>query len=123
ASDSDIISYALKTLLKNIDPLLKPEPKVRKPSAAEARKASAAEVKAHLDSSTNLELKTTTANQKKSAKSLSISSNSKLRRIKLKQAQGRCTFKDPLTGRTCGSSYQVELDHIIPRALGGSDHP
>jgi hypothetical protein len=32
-----------------------------------------------------------------------------------------CEFVDPLSGRVCGSKYQIEVDHIHPRALGGSD--
>ncbi len=41
----------------------------------------------------------------------------------IRQAEGKCSFKDPRTGRTCGSSYQLEIDHIRPKALGGSDDP
>jgi 5-methylcytosine-specific restriction endonuclease McrA len=32
-----------------------------------------------------------------------------------------CTYKDPKTGKICGSTYQLEVDHIYPKALGGSD--
>jgi hypothetical protein len=31
-----------------------------------------------------------------------------------------CTYKDPKTGKICGSTYQLEVDHIYPTALGGS---
>ena len=34
-----------------------------------------------------------------------------------------CEFTDQKTGRTCGSTYQTESDHIVPAALGGSDDP
>ena len=44
------------------------------------------------------------------------------RRLKIKSAQGQCTFKNPRTGHVCASRYQVQLDHIIPKALGGGDH-
>jgi hypothetical protein len=32
-----------------------------------------------------------------------------------------CTYRDPQTGRICGSTYQLQVDHIYPRALGGAD--
>ena len=28
--------------------------------------------------------------------------------------QGMCTFKDPKTGKPCGSEFAVQIDHIIP---------
>jgi 5-methylcytosine-specific restriction endonuclease McrA len=36
---------------------------------------------------------------------------------------GGCTYKDPRTGKVCGSTYQLQVDHIYPKALGGSDRP
>lgn len=43
------------------------------------------------------------------------------RSMVLQKAEGKCTFKDSRTGRVCGSTFQVEMDHWIPRALGGSN--
>jgi hypothetical protein len=40
-----------------------------------------------------------------------------------KRDQGTCSFKDPETGKCCGSTYFLELDHIVPVALGGSNEP
>jgi hypothetical protein len=37
------------------------------------------------------------------------------------QEGGSCGHTDPETGRRCGSRFFLELDHIVPRALGGSD--
>jgi hypothetical protein len=45
------------------------------------------------------------------------------RRITFKKYHGQCCFKDPRSGKICGIRYQVQVDHIIPRALGGSDDP
>lgn len=45
------------------------------------------------------------------------------RRITMKAANGSCTYKDPVSGRVCGSRFQVEIDHKIPKALGGADEP
>ncbi len=36
---------------------------------------------------------------------------------------GACIFADPVTGRRCGNRERVEVDHIISRALGGTDDP
>ena len=36
---------------------------------------------------------------------------------------GRCSFVDPHSGRRCGSRFLLELDHIVPFALGGSAEP
>lgn len=41
----------------------------------------------------------------------------------LKRAGGRCEFKSPSTGVVCGSRVHLEVDHIIPLALGGTNHP
>jgi hypothetical protein len=44
-----------------------------------------------------------------------------LRRNKIRSAGSRCEWTDPSTGQRCGSSYQLEIDHIKPRAIGGTD--
>ncbi len=36
---------------------------------------------------------------------------------------GRCSYVDPHSGRRCGSCFLLELDHIVPFALGGSAEP
>ena len=30
-----------------------------------------------------------------------------------------CNYKEPVTGRVCGSKYKIQLDHIVPFAVGG----
>ena len=37
------------------------------------------------------------------------------------RAGGACEFADPLTGARCGGRVRVEVDHVLPRALGGMD--
>ncbi len=36
---------------------------------------------------------------------------------------GCCSYVDPHSGRRCGSRFLLELDHIVPFALGGSAAP
>ena len=36
---------------------------------------------------------------------------------------GRCSYIDPQTGRRCNSTHLIEIDHIVPHALGGGADP
>ena len=36
---------------------------------------------------------------------------------------GRCSYVDPQTGRRCHSTHLIEIDHIVPHALGGGADP
>ena len=42
------------------------------------------------------------------------------RRNMIRRLGGRCSYKDARTGKVCGSRYQLEIDHILPKALGGT---
>ena len=33
---------------------------------------------------------------------------------------GCCSYVDPHSGRRCGSRYRLEIDHVVPFALGGA---
>lgn len=39
----------------------------------------------------------------------------------LQKHQGQCSYKDPRTGIRCSSRFQIQIDHIRPRALGGTN--
>ncbi|MGZ4198789.1 MAG: HNH endonuclease, partial [Thermoleophilia bacterium] len=43
------------------------------------------------------------------------------RKVVIQEADGCCSFRDPVTGRRCGNRVRVEQDHVIPRANGGDD--
>ena len=36
---------------------------------------------------------------------------------------GRCRFVDPRTGRRCASRHLLQIDHVLPYALGGGAEP
>ena len=37
--------------------------------------------------------------------------------------EGRCCYRDPLTGRRCTSSHLLQIDHLLPVAQGGGPEP
>ena len=46
-----------------------------------------------------------------------------VRRAVWRRDGGCCSYVDPHSGRRCGSRFLLELDHIVPFALGGSAEP
>ncbi len=110
ASDAEIVTYALEFLLEKIDPLRRP----RKESKPEPIPKAMTEIKDEVKDA--IKAKVTAASEVKP-------SGKTIRAHIVKEAHGKCTYHDPLSGRRCESSYQVQLDHIIPKALGGSDDP
>lgn len=44
-----------------------------------------------------------------------------LRSQVFREAGEKCEFKDERSGRVCGSQWQLEIDHWVPLALGGSN--
>ena len=46
-----------------------------------------------------------------------------VRREVWRRDHGCCSYVDPHGGRRCGSRYRLEIDHIVPFALGGGAEP
>ena len=44
-----------------------------------------------------------------------------VRNLVYRRAKGVCEFQNPLTGRRCDARVQLEVDHIKPLALGGTN--
>ncbi len=40
-----------------------------------------------------------------------------------KKDHGKCSFVDPISKHRCNSRFRLEIDHIMPKALGGSNEP
>lgn len=45
------------------------------------------------------------------------------RRLILQRANGQCEFLDDSTQNRCQSRHQIEIDHIVPKSLGGENQP
>lgn len=112
-TDAEIIGLALKVALQKFDPLLKKTRTSKASSTPEnqimTRTASAVEVACRVPSSENL------LTQKPS--------QAAVRQDVIQKAAASCTFRDPKTGKVCGSRHQIQIDHVKPKALGGSDDP
>lgn len=46
-----------------------------------------------------------------------------VRRLVLQHSRASCDYVDPISKRRCGSTFQIEIDHIRPKAFGGGDEP
>lgn len=90
---SEIIEYLAKDFLKQRDPL-------RKQSVMPSN---------------------TAAVSLSSRKSYRVALPAALKRAVYQRDQGRCQYRDPKSGTICESKYLVEIDHIMPKALGGDD--
>lgn len=47
--------------------------------------------------------------------------SAKIRRAVMNQAEHQCCFVDPVTQKRCEERYDLQLEHIIPKAWGGGD--
>lgn len=110
AGFSELIAHLAKEFRKRKDPLLKED----RTEGARKANPSAPEVSAPEASAPS---SAPAAAKHRVSRALPAA----LRRAVLKRDGGRCTFEDPRTKRRCGSAYQVQIDHIFPKALGGED--
>ncbi|MGZ3684264.1 MAG: HNH endonuclease [Bdellovibrionota bacterium] len=60
---------------------------------------------------------------KKAPEKKSAADTRSVKKQALRRAAGRCEFKNEKTDTICGSRHQVEVDHVVPKALGGTDDP
>ncbi len=53
------------------------------------------------------------------AKKVTRSIPNRINHLVWERDQGRCQFRDPLTNKICGSTFQVEFDHLRPWSCNG----
>ena len=105
ASNAELLDAAMDVFLEKKDPLKKfVKPRMsRGDTAAEVGPRSGAAVKPSTRSASAVKPSTRNAVLRKSA--------------------GQCEYRDPKTERRCESRHLLEIDHIQPRALGGTNEP
>jgi hypothetical protein len=117
ANFAQVIAYLAKNFLKKKDPLASVDKNEKKKVSVTRPTESSAAAKPCVKVSKTKESIDVPLISHVSVKTLSQS----LRREILRKAGGRCSYKDLKTGRVCGSTYQIEVDHIWPKALGGGN--
>ncbi len=108
---ADLIAYLAKLGLKELDPATQETKRSSNPAAPS-------------DTATPPQI---TPAPNESARQSARSSNSirsryiprSLVRAVWKRDESKCTWVDPKTGRKCGATYKLQIDHIEPFALGG----
>jgi 5-methylcytosine-specific restriction endonuclease McrA len=70
--------------------------------------------------SAETDIKSVQSNQKRDQLKRSRYIPVKIRtQVLMRDQQNGCTYKDPKTGRTCGSRHGLQFDHIMPFSWGG----
>ncbi len=97
SSLEEVFKAALESYLEKVDPLRKKAREIKSPKASES-----------------------TAKASESAASHSRYVPAGIRRELHGRSGGRCEFVDSQSGRRCGSRHRLEMDHLVPFALGGA---
>lgn len=125
ASLAEVVAYVAKQFLAKKDPLRKAkEAKVKNQekgnikSESSKLKVETGELRGESGIANPFNLTSTAAASKQRVRiSLPV------KKGVIQKAHGQCEYIDPITNKRCQSRFQLELDHILPRALGGNDEP
>ncbi len=129
ATNAEIIAYLIREIRLRKDPLLKENAKDQAVGVRESdTNISGMESKgSKCGPSSELSPLVPNAASSGPAESESASAARRIpvrpsvRRLVIQRANGCCEYRDPETGRVCGSRLRIEVDHHLPRALGGKN--
>lgn len=110
ASWSEIVAFLASTFVAKND-------QQRKTTVVSERKSKTASEST--SAAVSPRAKAITGGQKKSASTKKVSRS--VRRFVLSRAGYACEYVDAISGRRCGSRFKVEVDHVQPKAFGGTD--
>ncbi len=114
---AEIFEMSTEYMLNQIDPERKHKKVKEKKNETQAQNFAAKSPNSGNIKEINLETQNT--HQKDVPKNTPPLSEATIKRAVHKRDHYMCTFKDPLTGKICGCKYGLELDHILPVAIGG----
>lgn len=119
ATLTDVIVYLVNNFLDKKDPLRHKQIGSEASSKTLATIAREKNGKATNDRSEsenkNVSFHTTAATKQR------VKLQTAIRSVVFKRAHGTCEYTDPASGQRCESAYQLEIDHIFPVALGGTN--
>lgn len=130
ASDSEVIAYALKFFLEQKDPLSRHQKESRSEKSLKDINGESEKAEANGTPFTSVaeavrvkedDKCDRVKSRKRDNVEFNLISKQKLRLQKINEHHAQCSYKDPVTGRSCHSRYQLELDHIHPKSLGGTN--
>ncbi len=107
-----LLNFMADEILKRLDPELKPSRSSHQPPTSEVMPSSQAQKSAVIPPSPP---PTSEVIRRRTPVPITT------RREIWKRDRGHCAWKDPQTGKTCRSTYFLEIDHLRPVALGGSN--
>lgn len=113
ASNAALLDAAMDAFLEKKDPLKKIV-KARAP-----RGDTAAEMVLKMGEASKNDFCRSNSVEKGILKSMTLS----IRKAVFIKSTGQCEYRDPKSNRRCEGRHRLEIDHIQPRALGGTNTP
>jgi hypothetical protein len=137
-SMAEIMTYLAAYFVERNDPLLEKSSNRQRTRRSNSVKASATQTRPDIEAkngrTSEKSARSDSFMQSNSTQSRSMPSNSaqstavaskrrvtiKTRKEVIREADGRCEYVDPVTGKRCDNRIRVEADHIRMRVFGGS---
>jgi 5-methylcytosine-specific restriction endonuclease McrA len=115
ANYADLIKLMSEMVLKRIDPERK-EGRERK-AAPTPKETTDRKETVNLNAAKSIR-----GSEKRAVTQMSRISKNQIRQLVWSKSKGRCCYIDSKSKRRCTSRFQLQIDHVIAKSKGGSDH-